>query len=301
MPICQHPQFGADALRFNPELLGHVVRTVVLLVIVTACPTPMVADDLYVVRAVTTGTAEERRLPALAPAFFDELAKVSGNAALRDRPEAIALSKRAAEFVASFAYHDRIWYRPVHDEQGTRDRPHDLILHFDRAKIDAALASFGAKPWIGERPTLVVFLRVDLNGYRSVIDSESEQFRPQREAWLNASSKTGLPILLPSPAVLDKNRLDYEALGDASFDLLNKIALSNFGEIALRGDMRFDPKALGWVSRWEMERGGKIRCWGSRGLGFDRAYLEALSDAAMLLSGSGEPAASPSICEDRKR
>ncbi|MBY0613063.1 MAG: DUF2066 domain-containing protein [Beijerinckiaceae bacterium] len=288
-------------MRVSSEALGQVIRTVILLVIVTACPTPIVADDLYVVRAVTTGTAEERRLPALGPAFLDELAKVSGDAALRGRPAAIAFSKHAAEFVASFSYHDRIWYRPVHDEQGTRDRPHDLILHFDRAKIDAALASLGAKPWIGERPTLVVFLRADLNGYRSVIDSESERFRPQREAWLNASAKTGLPVLLPGPAVLDKNKLDYEALGDSSFDLLNKIALSNFGEIALRGDMRFDPESLGWVSRWEIERDGKIRCWGSRGLGFDRAYLEALSDAAMLLSGNGEPPSPDGICTDRTK
>ena len=45
----------------------------------------------------------------------------------------------AGDYVASFTYRDRLEGIPIHDEQGTYDRPHDLTVNVDPAKIDAAL------------------------------------------------------------------------------------------------------------------------------------------------------------------
>ncbi len=53
---------------------------------------------------------------------------------------ASALAQNAADYIGNYRYHDRLWYKRLYDEQETRDRPLDLLITFDRNKMNAALA-----------------------------------------------------------------------------------------------------------------------------------------------------------------
>ena len=121
-------------------------------------------DDLYSSQAIVTGQGEKNRQPGFRDCLDRVLVKVSGDQRLPKPPQADALRARAGDFVASFSYRDRLAGKPVHDEQGTYDRPHDLTCHYDRKSIDDLLAGLGSKPWLAERPTFLIILDVERGG-----------------------------------------------------------------------------------------------------------------------------------------
>ena len=83
-------------------------------------------SDLYQAKAIVTGTGETNRELGFRKCLDDVLLRVSGDQRLLSRREMPALRDRAGSFVAEFRYRDRLEGRPVRDEQGTHDRPHDL-------------------------------------------------------------------------------------------------------------------------------------------------------------------------------
>ena len=68
--------------------------------------------------------------------------------------------RRPPDFVEGFSYRDLMEGIPVHDEQGSRDRPYDLTVIFEPDEVDAALAALGSAPWTGPRPELLVVVAV---------------------------------------------------------------------------------------------------------------------------------------------
>jgi hypothetical protein len=80
--------------------------------------------DLYEAQTIVTGQGEESRRLGFADCLEQVLVKVSGNPRLADDPAVAAMAGRADTFVAEFDYRDRMAGIPVHDEQGTRDRPY---------------------------------------------------------------------------------------------------------------------------------------------------------------------------------
>src|SRR5438046_550307 len=111
------------------------------------------------------------------------------------------LKADAAGYVASFRYHDRMTGIPVHDEQGTRDRPYDLIVSFDAAKVDAALRSLGLAPWTGPRPRLAMFVGVQNGPVAYVLASDGERGLEQKLSLEAAAHKRGLSIVLPGSSL----------------------------------------------------------------------------------------------------
>src|ERR671933_505638 len=91
-------------------------------------------------------------------------------------------------------YRDLLGGVPVHDEQGTRDRPYELTADFDPARIDAALRSLGRAPWTAARPRLVVFLRVRTGTGPYVLASDGARGRDQRESLADAAYRFGVPL-----------------------------------------------------------------------------------------------------------
>ena len=106
-------------------------------------------DALYSSKAIVTGKGEKNRQPGLRDCLDRVLVKVSGDQRLPGLPEAEKLRRRAGDFVASFSYRDRLAGKPIHDEQGTYDRPHDLTCRYDRKVIDDLLGKLGSRPWLG--------------------------------------------------------------------------------------------------------------------------------------------------------
>src|SRR5947209_14947902 len=89
------------------------------------------ADDLYRAQTIVTGTGEANRVEALGPLLEEVLVKVSGAQKLAGDPRLAPLKATAKELVSEYSYHDQMSGIPIHDEQGTRDRPYDLTVDFD--------------------------------------------------------------------------------------------------------------------------------------------------------------------------
>src|SRR6266849_3460109 len=149
--------------RRQPHLMYlGVVRAIIrlsLIVALTSCSGAMAtaADDLYRAQAIVTGEGEANRIIGFASCLEDVLIKVSGAQKLAGDPRLAAYKSSAGDFVKAHSYHDQMSGTPTRDEQGTRDRPYDLIVDFDEDKIDDILSALGLKPWLSHRPVLGVF------------------------------------------------------------------------------------------------------------------------------------------------
>ncbi|HYZ26251.1 MAG TPA: DUF2066 domain-containing protein [Geminicoccaceae bacterium] len=245
-------------------------------------------DDLYRAQTIVTGQGEESRRLGFAECLEQVLVKVSGDPRLLDDPGVAALAGQADAFVAEFHYRDRMAGIPVHDEQGTRDRPYDLTVSFHPAKIDAALRSLGREPWRASRPRLVVLLGVRL-GTTYVLASDGDRGRDQREALTAAAERFGMPMALPDQAALSAAGLSYQKLAAADPSDPAAIARMMGGDLPLIGSMLWSEEALGWIAAWRLATPGKTYRWQIRGVSFDDAFRHAMAGAAQILSGHGQP------------
>jgi hypothetical protein len=246
-------------------------------------------DDLYQCRTIVTGQGEESRRFGFPVCLEQVLVKVSGDPRVIAAPEVAALAGQAAALVTDFAFRDRMAGIPVHDEQGTRDRPYDLTVRFDPAKIDAALRALGREPWSASRPRVAVFVGVDLGGATYLLARDGTRGRDQREALAEAAARYGMPIVLPDRAALAAAGLSYPALQATDLGRLDAAAGAFGGDLALAGTLLWSEQALGWIADWRMQAGGQSYRWQIRGVGFDDAFRSAMSGAAQILSGHGRP------------
>ena len=253
--------------------------------------TPGVAadgDDLYQAQTIVTGEREETRLPGFAECLDYVLIKVSGDTRLIGDTRVAALADEARSFVRDFRYHDRMSGIPHHDEQGTRDRPYDLIVTFDRAKIDAALRALGREPWAGPRPRIVVFLGMRNLKTAFMVAGDGDR-ELERSALVAAAAQRGMPMTLPSQATLAESGLRFEDLPAADLSRLNATAKAIGGEKALVGSMVWSDAALGWIADWRLVSTGKTYQWQARSVTFDDGFRQAMGGVARILSGSGLP------------
>ena len=271
-------------------------RTVALLVFLTAllasgidAPVAATVENLYRAQAIVTGQTEKNRPAGFAQCLTDVLVKVSGDPRLLDDPRLAKLARQAGSFVSGFRYRDRMEGIPVHDEQGTRDRPYDLTCDFHPQKIDAALRELGRTPWPAERPLLVVFLSVRNGPSAYVLTDDGTRGPGQRESFLGASKKIGVPVVLPTQAALAKTGLGFEGVPAADPAALNAAAKALGGDLALAGSMEFSDAVHGWLVEWRLAPQGKLHRWHVRGVNFDEAFRVALRGAALILSGNGRP------------
>jgi hypothetical protein len=245
--------------------------------------------DLYRCRTIVTGQGEESRRFGFPVCLEQVLVKVSGDPRLTGDPKVAALAGQVAGLVTDFAFRDLLAGIPVHDEQGTRERPYELTVRFDAAKIDAALRALGREPWAAPRPRLAVFVGVALGGTRYLLARDGARGRDQREALAAAAERFGLPIALPDQAALAQAGLSYEDLPAPDLPRLAAVARTLGGDLALAGNLVWNEQALGWVADWRLGEGGKIYRWEIRGVGFDDAFRNAMAGAAQILSGQGQP------------
>src|SRR5260370_41965573 len=121
---------------------------------------PPNTDPIYQADAIVTGTDMRQRPWGFAQTLREVLVKSSGDPRLKDDPRTQQLAADVNRFIVCFDYADMMAGIPLHDDQGTSDRPYKLTVYFDPAKIDALLAQLGDKPWRGERPIVVPLLLV---------------------------------------------------------------------------------------------------------------------------------------------
>jgi hypothetical protein len=246
-------------------------------------------EDLYQATTILTGQGEEGRPQGLAECLKDVLVKVSGDPRLRDDPRVAAMAPQAPSLVRAFRYRDRMEDLPVHDEQGTRDRPYDLTADFYPDRIDAILRALGSQPWSAERPRIAVFLGVRNIAASYVFADDARRDNGQRDSLLLQSRRHGIPVALPSQADLKAAGLDLETLWKAQPASLDEAAKRLGADLPLVGTMRFSDEVHGWIADWQLAAKGRTWKWQVRGVNFDEAFRSAMRGTAQILSGTGQP------------
>jgi uncharacterized protein len=248
------------------------------------------AADLYRAQAIVTGQGEANRIIGFASCLEDVLIKVSGAQKLAGDRRLAAYKSKAKGFVRAFSYHDQMSGTPTRDEQGTRDRPYDLIVDFDEKKIDDILKALGLKPWLSRRPVLGVFVEMQQGLKKYVVTDDADQSELQRESLLAAASKRGMAIVLPSVAALAKLSINGVELRTMTTSTLASVAAQQGGEIALVGRLVWVDRELGWSTQWQMDWQSRTHRWQVRGVTFDEAFRRGIGGAAQILSNNDGPA-----------
>ncbi|MFD1982684.1 DUF2066 domain-containing protein [Mesorhizobium newzealandense] len=246
-------------------------------------------DDLYQSQTIVTGQGEPNREAGFKICLDAVLVRVSGDQRLLARPEMTALRDKAGSFVTGFRYRDRMEGIPVHDEQGTHDRPHDLFCQYTPTTIDPVLSSLGSKPWLTERPRLAVFLATEQGIRHFALDADDERGELMRESFGNAALPLAMQVAFPRAALLSQAGLDDKTLRDADMAKLDTVATKAGADQALAGSIVWSDKEFGWIADWRLAMGGKTYSWQVRGVSFDEAFRVAIRGAAQVLSGNGQP------------
>ena len=251
---------------------------------------PVKADDLaglYRAKAIVTGTGETNRAIGFELCLDQVVVRVSGDQRLLARPGMAALRADAARLVASFSYRDRLEGIPIHDEQGSHDRPHDLTCDFDPAKLDAALAALGAKPWLAKRPVVVPLLAVERQDRRFLLSADGSDGPFMDVSFAAAAEPLAMAIALPSKSSLagmDESSLSAGRPCDAG-----PIGESSRRRRASDRPPHWSDSDLGWIAEWKIVVDGRTHQWQVRGVSFDEAFRVAMRGAAQVLSGNGSP------------
>jgi hypothetical protein len=246
------------------------------------------AEGLYRAQTVVTGEGDANRMIGFMSCMEDVLIKVSGAERLVGDRRLAAYKAKAKDFVTAFDYHDQFSGKPKRDEQGTRDRPFDLTVDFDKEKIDGVLKALGLKPWLSHRPVLAVFVEMEQGERKFIVTSDGKQSDLQRDALLAAAAKRGMNIVLPTAAALAKAKLDGTELSKTPSSTLVSLAAAQGGEVALVAHLVWSDRDLGWATQWQIDQAGGPHRWRLRGVTFDEAFRRGIGGAAQVLSGNGE-------------
>src|SRR5215469_511458 len=158
--------------------------------------------DLYRSTVIVTGFDMRSRPSGFARALHEVLVKLCGEPRLDQNLRVNELAAHADKLVASFDYVDQMAGIPIHDEQGTYDRPYYLTVIFDRAKIDQALADLGEKPWLGVRPVITPVFAVDRFTKHYLLSSENPAGADQAEAFSDVAADYDIHVHIPTEAEL---------------------------------------------------------------------------------------------------
>ncbi|MBC7152177.1 MAG: DUF2066 domain-containing protein [Rhizobium sp.] len=241
------------------------------------------ADTLYSAKAIVTGQGEKNREPGFRDCLTQVLVRVSGDQRLTARPEMADLLPRAGSFVQSFSYRDRLAGKPIHDEQGTYDRPHDLTCRYEPSVIDGLLADFGSDPWRDARPALAVFLDVTRYQQAFRVSRENPRDAAMRDSFALAASALAMTVVFPSAQDGDE-----ASSGQNAVDLAEAASTAG-ADMPLIGKLDWSDADHGWVASWHLSEGGREHSWTVRGVNFDEAFRVAVRGAAQILSGNGTP------------
>lgn len=233
---------------------------------------PVPVDEIYTTQSVVTGFDERNRPLGFRLCFDDVLVKVSGDGTVIDDKRFAAFEAKAGDYIDLFSYRDKLFGKPIHDEQGSYDRPHFLTCRFNPQKIDTILTSMGRKPWPAPRPALAMRLTVQGRKQSGVLSSDGAFDPDMRELLATAARRYGVVVNLPSAAALNGNRI---AASDDSLPLV--------------GHLQWSDAALGWIATWMLDANGRHFKWKVSGVNYDEAFRVAVRGAGRALSGNGEP------------
>jgi hypothetical protein len=238
--------------------------------------------DLYQATAIVTGTDMRSRPAGFAHALREVLVKLSGEPRLEKDPRVAELAAHADLLVTSFDYVDQLAGIPIHDDQGTYDRPHDLTVRFDPKRIDEALAQLGERPWRGERPVIVPVLAVRGFAATYLLSAEQPAAAEQRGSLASVAGEYGVTVRIPTEAEL-------AASGVIVGPSPSPQAASLPNQALVAGTLEFKEALPGWVGSWRMRWHDADYAWGISGVNYDTAFRSIVRGVVRVASGHGNP------------
>jgi uncharacterized protein len=238
---------------------------------------------LYRASAIVTGTDLRQRPWGFAETLREVLVKSSGDPRLKGDARTARLAAHAESFVACFSYADLMAGIPLHDDQGTYDRPYRLTVYFIPARIDAALAQLGDRPWRGTRPVIVPVLRVhDRKSPPYMLSAEIGAGEEERGSFAVAADEFGIKARIPS----DRELIAWHA---SVAHLPRMPTASSAGEAIVVGTLDWSEALPGWIGKWRMRWHGVDLAWGISGVNYDAAFRNLVRGVALVASGAGAP------------
>lgn len=274
--------------RLRQRLGQSTLRSLLwLAAIIGATASPAAAqqrENLYQAVAIVTGSDMRSRPTGFAQCLREVLVKLSGEPRLRDDPRVGELAARAAPLVASFEYADQMAGIPIHDDQGTYDRPFNLTVRFDPERIDQALADLGEKPWRGERPVVVpaVLVRRYSATYLLSAEDPAPIAADQRGSLVERGEEFGMKVHIPTEA-------EFAAWGVTAKEFPSSQLPSPPDQALVAGTLQFEEAIPGWVGSWRMRWRGVDYAWHISGVNFDEAFRDIIRGVVRVASGHGAP------------
>lgn len=229
-------------------------------------------EELYKAETIVTGKGEAERLRGFKIGAEQVLIKLTGRPNLAKTERAQTVVALAPELVAEHSYEDRMKDIPIHDEQGTRDRPHFLRIMFDRQKFDQALKSAGIKKWEGKRPIVAVWLGIREGRGRYILSRDGDSGYGQREVLKEASKLRAIPVVLPEE---DQETVTYTNIVKRNWSVLLSASQQLGASAVLYGTLEFDGNAH-WNCQWVLAGDRAYAKWRLRRVTFDKALKDAI-------------------------
>ncbi|MBV8426518.1 MAG: DUF2066 domain-containing protein [Hyphomicrobiales bacterium] len=239
-------------------------------------------SGLYQATVIVTGTDMRSRPTGFARCLRDVLVKVSGEPRLIKDPRVTELGRHADVFVVDFSYVDVMAGIPIHDDQGTYDRPHYLTVKFDPAKIDQTLRDLGEKPWRGERPVVVPMLSMRRYGPPFLLSAELAAAADERGSFAERAAEFGLSARIPSEAEL-------AGWGAEPGRIPPPPDAARAHEIVVAGTLAFNEGVPGWEGSWRMHQNGRDYVWAIKGVNYDEAFRDIIRGVLRVASGHDGP------------
>jgi len=262
-----------------------MVRTLLVIVALALGPTSARAAEvrgLYDAQTVVTGTEEPERTRGFRAGLTDVVVKLTGDPRLADGRRIAPLLDDPHRLVERFAYEDRMKGIPVHDEQGTRERPHYLRMRFKADVLDTALASLGLSKWSADRPVLAVWLGVRTARGAYVLRDDGPDGYGQRLGIRETAARRGLPVRLP-PAGDARPAATVDEIDAGDLSTLRQ--MSGDAAVLLSGVLSITADGY-WNISWRLAWHGRTRVWTLRRVSFDTALKDGLDTAVLVLSGN---------------
>lgn len=237
-------------------------------------------NDLYDAQAIVTGTEEPERTRGFRTALIDVIIKVTGDARLEQNGKLQPLLNMPHRFVERFEYEDRMKDIPVHDEQGTRERPHFLRVRFKTPEIDRELQTLGLRKWLSDRPVLIVWLGVSTARGTYVLEADGPNGYGQRTVMVETATRRGLPIALPPPG---QKNITFDDISSMSRSKLKTAAPD--ADAVLIGMLSITGTGY-WDTDWYLSYRNQSRSWALRNVSFDTALKNGLQTSALIFSGN---------------
>lgn len=238
---------------------------------------------LYQAETIVTGRGEAERQRGFRSGLEDVLIKLSGDADLVHAQGVQRILARASDFVERYEYEDRMRGLPIHDEQGTRDRPHYLRMTFRRAPVEESLRLLDVPLWPSDRPQVAIWLGISDSIRFYVLGSDTVFGHGQREVLQSVSQQRGIPIILPAMHSEAQPVITYDDLTAGNLRQLLVVSARYHADAILFGTLVMDDNGY-WTLTWKLDRHGHVRPWQLAGVTFDVALRAALERAARVFA-----------------